>query len=267
MRSVAPSSRLRRLAVTIALATILAPAEKDAAAKEHFEPTDLELEDTGHLDVDLQFGFVRAATNYRVVAPDVELDLGVAQNVELDLDLAYGIASSEVGVFSLERGVTDSLWVSSKVGLWSSRDDVLKTSWGLGMQMGPKLSLGGGAHGVGYEGLLLLARNMGRTHLVLNLGGFVDPGVTFDTKRPIGLEVGLDVAQDLDEGGMFSILGEIGGIHSFSADPDQFQITYGLQFEPVSDLDLSLIGLLGVPPGGDHYGVLFGFSPKFLLWE
>jgi hypothetical protein len=237
------------------------------AARQHFEPTDLELEDTGILDVDLQFGFVRGPSNYRVVAPDVEIDLGLAKNVELDLDLAYGVATSGVGVFKLDRGVTDNLWVSSKVGLWSTRDDAEKTSWGLGMQMGPKLALGGDAHGVGYEGLLLLARNMGRTHLVLNLGGFVDPGVTFDTKRPVALEAGLDLTQDLDRDGMFSILGEIGGIHYFSADPDQFQLTYGLQFEPVSDLDLSLVGLLGAPPGGDHYGVLFGLSPKFALWQ
>ena len=32
-------------------------------------------------------------------------------------------------------------------------------------------------------------------------------------------------------------------------------------------LDLSLSGLIGLPPGSDHYALLLGVSPKVRLWQ
>lgn len=250
-----------------ALAFSLSPRDAWAGKHTHFEPTDLELEDPGYLDVDLQFGVVRGPGPYRAVVPDAEIDLGVADDLEIDLDLAYGVEASGVSVFSASHGVADNAWLSSKVGLWSTRDPVAKTGWALGLQMGPKLPLANDAHGVGYEGLILLGRNIDRSHFVLNVGGLVDPGAAVLRKRPTAIEIGLDIDQDLDRDGVVSLLGEIAGVHYFSADPDQLQVTYGVQLEPEPTLDLSVVGLVGTPPGGDHYGVLFGFSPKFALWN
>ena len=56
-----------------------------------FEPTDLELENPGVLDVDLQLGYIDATPTGRVVLPDVELDLGIARNFELDVDATYAL--------------------------------------------------------------------------------------------------------------------------------------------------------------------------------
>jgi hypothetical protein len=249
-----------------AFASVMALCNRAEAAKQHFEPTDLDLQDPGSLNLDLQFGWVKGPDRYRFVAPDTEINLGVTDNVELDVDLAYGVEAT-LHPLLLNHAIADNVWISTKIGLWAVHDFVNKTSWSMGIQLGPKIAAAPSAHGIGYEALFLLGRKIERTHVVLNLGGLIDPGAQFDKKRPIGFETGLDLRQDLDENGVFAMLGELGWIHYFSADPDQLQLTYGFQLEPNPDLDFSVIGLLGVPPGGDHYGVLLGYAPSFALWN
>jgi hypothetical protein len=114
--------------------------------------------------------------------------------------------------------------------------------------------------------VFLLGRTMGGTHLVFNLGGLVDPGEEVSRKRPIGFELGVDLDQDLDKDGIFSILGEVGWVHYVSGDPEELAGTLGLQLSPNEKLDLSVSGLLGLSPGSDRYGVLFGVSPKLRLF-
>jgi hypothetical protein len=258
----------RRLFTLAWLASCLVVASTaEARPRQHFEPTDLELEDPGKLDVDLQFGVVRGPGPYRAVTPDTEIDLGIADDLELDLDLAYGVEAAGVGVFSASHSTLDNAWLSTKIGLAAFRDPAQKTDFAVGLQMGPKVPLAKDARGVGYEALVLLGYGVSRTHFVLNLGGLVDPGVEVFRRRPAGIEIGLDIDQDLDRDGVVSLLGEIAGVHYTSRDPDQFQVTYGVQLEPDPDLDLSLVGLAGAPPGTDRWGILFGFSPKFTLWN
>jgi hypothetical protein len=62
-------------------------------ARPLFEPTDLEMEEAGVTEVDLQLGAVRGppGSPWRAVLPDFELDLGLLPNLELDLDGAYAI--------------------------------------------------------------------------------------------------------------------------------------------------------------------------------
>ena len=78
----------------------------------------------------MQTGFVRGNEAGRLVIPDIELDIGLARNLEVDLDGAYAIEGRK-GSFGLDHAAPDSLWVSLKTGveLW----DV-----GLGLQLGPK---------------------------------------------------------------------------------------------------------------------------------
>ena len=45
--------------------------------RRHFEPTDLELEEPGTTELDLETGFARSQDAWRAVAPDYELDLGL----------------------------------------------------------------------------------------------------------------------------------------------------------------------------------------------
>jgi hypothetical protein len=258
----------RFVAVALVFATILLGLPRAAfAAKHHFEPTDLELQDPGLLEADFQLGVARSDGPWRAVLPDAELNLGLAPNVEIDVDFAFGIEGPQRGAFSFDHAVADNVWLATKLGLWDVRDEAAGTAWAFGLQLGPKLPLAPGARGIGYEALLLFGRTIRSTHLALNVGGLVDPGAEVSRKRPIGVEMGLDVDQDLGPDGTFSLLGEIGGIHWFTGDPDQLQVTAGIQWSPSDLLDLSLGAMVGLPPGSDRYAVLLGVSPKVRLWR
>ena len=257
-----------RLAAAVLLAVVtIAPPRRAFAAKTHFEPTDLSLQDPGLLEVDLQLGMARSDGPWRAVLPDAEINLGLTERVEIDIDFAVGIEGRPGRAFTFDHVVTDNVWLATKLGLWDRRDDVAGTAWAFGVQLGPKLPLATGAYGVGYEALLLLGRTVRTTHLTLNVGALIDPGAEVARRRPIGVEYGLDLDQDLGRDSDFSILAEIGGIHYFTRDPDQLQVTGGVQWSPSDRLDLSLSGLIGLPPGSDHFAILVGISPKVRLWQ
>jgi hypothetical protein len=255
------------VAPTLIAAAALTLSLPASAARHHFEPTDLELQDPGFLEVDLQLGFARSDGPWRAVLPDAEINLGLTEQVEIDVDFGLGVEGPQQGAFSFDHLVSDNVWVAAKIGLWDERDDLKDTAWAFGVQLGPKLPLATGAHGIGYEALFLLGRSVRTTHLALNAGALVDPGAEVSRKRPIGLEIGLDLDQDLGKDSPFSILAEVGGIHWLTGDPDQFQVTAGLQWSPSEYLDLSLGGMVGLPPGSDRYAVLLGVSPKARLWR
>jgi hypothetical protein len=239
---------VRRLAV-VTLMSLATPAS--AAKHPRFEPTDLELEDAGTAELDLQVGVLRGQDAWRTVMPDFELDLGVAPTIEIDLDGAYALDGDR-------DQLPDDLWPSVKLGIGEHR------AWAIGVQAGPKLPLAPDSHGVGVEGLALLGHVAGRLHVVLDVGGLVDPH-TGSSARPVGAEAGVDVEVALVPDA-WSVLGELGGVHYLSADPDQLDATAGVQYSPTPRIDLSLVVLVGLAPGSDRYGVLFGISPKLRLW-
>jgi hypothetical protein len=252
-------------AAILGIAVFAAPLVADARPRPLFEPTDLEMEKPGVLDLDFQFGPMRADA-WRLVVPDVELDLGLLPQVELDIDAAYAIESDSAG-FSLDHAAPDNIWLAAKLGLAGWQDDGNKdAAWAIGLQLGPKLPAARDAHGVGYEALLLAGRTWGDSHLVLNFGGLIDPGDAIGSGRPTGIEGGLDA--DLKTRlSWLSITGELGGVHYVSDDPDELHVTAGLTWSPNERLDISLIGLVGFLPGGDRQGLLLGISPKFPLWK
>jgi hypothetical protein len=232
-----------------------------------FEPTDLELEKTGTLDIDVQIGAIRSQGPARVVIPDFELDFGILPNLELDIDGAYAIEGPQTGPFSFDHAAPDSLWLGAKIGVFDWTDDDAKSSWALGLQVGPKLPVASGSHGIGGEALVLIGHAFYRTHLVLNAGVFADPFPDATSNRPIGLELGLDLNQDLDKAGRFSLTGELSGVRFVSSDPPQLLATTGITFSATESLDLSLVLLVGFLEGSDRYGALFGISPKFHLFH
>jgi hypothetical protein len=253
----------------LALALVMlvaAPARARRGVRPLFEPTDLELENPGVTEIDLQAGAIRSRGPWRVVIPDFEIDLGLTRSFELDLDGSYAIEGPPAGPFAFDHAAPDSLWLSGKLGLWDWNDDDAATAWALGLQAGPKLPVASGSHGVGGEGLALIGFVLHRTHLVLNLGGFVDPHPDPQSGRPIGLEAGLDIDQDLDAAGHFSFKGELSGVHFLSSDPEQLLATGGLAWSPRDEIEVSLIGLVGFLEGSDRYGFLLGFSPKLRLF-
>lgn len=255
------------LAALTALLCATSPAFARRGVRPLFEPTDLELEKTGTLDIDVQTGVVRSQGPARVVIPDFELDFGILPNLELDIDGAYAIEGPATGPFSFDHPAPDSLWVGAKIGLLDWTDDEAKSSWAMGLQVGPKLPTASGSHGVGGEALVLIGHAFYGTHLVLNAGGFADPFPDATSKRPIGLELGLDLDQDLDEAGRFSLTAELSGVRFVSGDAPQLLATTGIQFSATESLDLSLVVLVGFLEGSDRYGALLGVSPKLRLFH
>ena len=228
-----------------------------------FEPTDLELEATGVTEVDLQLGAIRSQGPWRVVLPDFEVDVGLLPWLELDLDGAYAIEGPSTGPFSFDHAAPDSLWPSVKIGIYDDHDEQLGRSGAFGVQVGPKVPVAPGAHGLGVESLLLFGYVYHRLHTVLNAGGFVDPAPDEMSGRPIGIELGLDLELDLDDINRFSLTGEVSGVAFVSDDPGQLLATAGLTWSVTRSLDLSVVGLWGFLAGSDRYGALLGVSPKF----
>ena len=251
--------------VLVFVLVVLAPRAAGARGRPLVEPTDLEMERAGMVEIDLQLGAVQGETPWRVVVPDVEIDVGLAPNVEIDIDGAYAIEGPDDGRFSFDHPAPDNLWVAAKLGLYDSREEGAKDAWAIGLQLGPKLPVARDAHGIGYEGLLIGGRTWGESHLALNLGGLIDPGGAISTQRPFGVEGGVDVNLHVGTSS-FSLTAELGGAHFFSPDADQLHTTAGVTWGPSDRLDVSIVGLLGLLHGGDRGGVLLGVSPKFALW-
>lgn len=245
---------------------VLASVANARTLRPLFEPTDLEMEPTGVLDIDVQIGAIRSQGPWRVVMPDFELDFGLLPYLELDFDGAYAIEGSTTGPFSFDHAAPDSLWPSLKIGLFDEHDGVTRRAWALGMQVGPKIPVAPGAHGLGVEGLVLIGYVLGPLHTVLNLGAFADPAPDATSGRPLGIEAGLDFELDLDDINRFSLTGEVSGVRFVSDDPHQLLATAGLKWAASPSLDLSVVGLWGFLAGSDRYGALLGISPKFRLF-
>ena len=239
-----------------------------AHAKRHpqFEPTDLELEDPGTAEFDFQFGAVKGTDAHRLVVPDFEFDLGILDNLELDLDGTFTLVGQPDGHPQfLDHLGRDNLWASIKYGIYDDNDAITENGWAVGVQVGPKLPIGNDAHGLGAEGLVLLGRVKKPVHLVLGVGGLYDPHLT-NTPRPYGFETGLDLDLDLDHVDKWSLLAEIAFQWFASPDPTQFNATLGIQYSPSEKLDLSIVGEKGFVAGSDPYGIFFGISPKVAFW-
>jgi hypothetical protein len=264
------SSRAFTLGVSavLALACIVVPHTAAAARRVRplFEPTDLDLEDPGALEADLQFGFARGEDAWRLIVPDFEIDIGLFDFLELDIDSAYALEGRSGAAFSIDHAAPDSLWLAAKLGFFDSRDDAEQTAFALGLQLGPKLPTASAAHGVGAEGLLLLGTKIERVLLVWNAGAFVDPSPDAASSRPLGFEVGVDSEIDLDAESKFGAIASAALTHFFSDDDDQLTGTLGMSWQVVDALQLSLIGLIGVLAGGDRFAILVGISPKLKLF-
>src|SRR4051812_3910283 len=92
------------------------PALARRGVRPLFEPTDLELETTGTVEIDVQVGAIQSRGPARAVVPDVEIDVGLLPNLELDLDGAYAIQGPAGAPFSFDYPAPDGLWVAAKIG-------------------------------------------------------------------------------------------------------------------------------------------------------
>ncbi len=251
--------------VLAAIAVVLLAGNAYARpSRPRFEPTDLELEVPGTLDLDLQVGYIDSTPTSRLIVPDFEVDLGITRRFELDLDGTFAIDSSTSHTFQ-----PDNLWLSGKVGVL---DVVLpsKLTVAAGFQVGPRFGVSPGSRGFGGEGLLLLGLTYRRVQVTLNAGGYWDPSRLQNDgtrPRPRGLQLGGSVDVDLTHDGRWSFHVEVGGTVALAVDPSQVVVAAGIVLSPSKALDVSLLGLVGLLPGSDRAGALFGASPRVALWR
>jgi hypothetical protein len=251
-------------ACAFALVMVAAPA-RARAVRRLFEPTDLELENPGRLEIDGQLGFVRGPEALRLTAPDLEVNLGLPHGFELDFDGALSFEAQGDRAFGFDHAAADNLWIGIKTGVLAWNDEAAAEAWAVGLQIGPKVPLAPDAHGVGIEALALVGFHHGGTHLMVNAGGLVDPA-SGDGGRPMGIEGGVDLEQEL-VADRWSLTGELGGVYFRSDDPHQLTATIGVAWSPSQTLELSLVFLAGLLPDNDRYGVLLGLSPAIALWR
>ncbi|HET7544296.1 MAG TPA: hypothetical protein VFK05_30710 [Polyangiaceae bacterium] len=252
----APSVALIALLVTASGAVQAAPRRR------HFEPDDLELEQPGILDFDVQAGPVlgNSYMGDHLLIPDFEIALGLTRNVEIDV-----MGSLTIYRQNGKRGITgDSLWLASKLGLFDTRDGH-GNAWALGLELGPRLPTFD-AVGIGYGALGLLGFKHRGLSLVLNTGSFLDPGASLAEKGPHSLLLGLDVNAELDPRALWSLQSELAFAHYLGPDPDELTFSFGATYAVSPHLDLSVTALAGFFPQTDHFALLVGASPQVGLW-
>lgn len=258
-------SRLAARMRWVAVASLVAASAVEARPlRPRFEPTDLELEVPGTLEVDVQVGYVDATPTSRVVLPDFELDLGLTKRFELDLDGEYSLYLG-----AIDGSHPETLWLSGKVGLF---DVVLPSKLTLagGVQVGPRIAGLRAIGGVGVDGLVLFGLTYGRVQLAGNVGGYWDPTHAQNDgtrKRPRGVQLGGSVDVDLTRDRRWSFHVEVGATVSLAVDPNQLVLAAGIVLAPTRSLEVSLLGLVGLLPGSDRAGALLGAAPKILLWR
>jgi hypothetical protein len=253
-------SRARILFVSGALVLGMARPAVAGPLRPFFEPTDLELEEPGVLDIDVQIGgtYGRRAIGNRWVVADVEIDYGLTSSVELGIDAAIGEEDTGAGVRQW-RG--ESLWPSVKLGLLDATP-IGAHAFAFGVQGGPRIPTVNGGVGAGYAALALFGWSWRRLHAVLNAGFLIEPGGAISSQRPSGALFGIDLVVDLDDKARFALTSELGGTALASGGPGEAHQTLGLLWSPVRTLSLSLVLLEGLFPNGDRAGVLLGVSPK-----
>ena len=95
------------------------------------------------------------APKTRVFVPDFELDYGLTERVELDVDGALSL-DEENGHLA---GAVDPLWTCVKLGFVSEKDELdPKRAFSLGAQLGPRIPNAAHTFGTGFGAVLLGAR-------------------------------------------------------------------------------------------------------------
>jgi hypothetical protein len=247
----------------VALLVAITSSTSAAPKRRIFEPDDLELEDAGTLDIDLQVGPLRGDSEgkNRVILPDFELGLGLLRNVQLEVDGTFSVDEFD----GARRHFTgDPLWIATKLGLFDEKDDYGNT-WAIGMELGPRIPILD-AGGIGYGAVGLFGFSRRQLHLAMNTGVLIDPGDTIRSEHPSSVVLGLDLDAELDSRKKWSLQSELGAAYYVSSDPHELSFTLGATYAVTPKLDVSATGLLGFLPNTDRAGILLGVSPQVELW-
>ncbi|MEA2750779.1 MAG: hypothetical protein QOI41_4922 [Myxococcales bacterium] len=236
-----------------------------AEGRRRFEPTDLRLQPAGVVEIDLQGGPVTGEDGTRAFAPDFETSIGIGSHVELEIDGTFGFDDSAKPIF------LDNTLVAVRIAMFDEPDEPgSKAAWSGGIQAGPRLPTLPQRRLLGFEGLAIVGRSTGRMHVFFQAGSIVDPLEPVPGRsrlqRPVGIESGVNFDLDLDEAGVWSLTGEVGAIKYLSPQLDQLHIAGGPQLQVTPWLDVSLVGLVGLLPGGDRLGLFLGADTRFKMF-
>lgn len=255
-----PAATAAAIAVVAAAATLTHARDASAQARHRFEPTDLRIQQPGIAEVDLQGGISSDGDRTRVYAPDFEASVGISSHAEIEIDGALGFERDS------SPELVDNTLVALRVAIFEIPDAPhSRSAWSGGVQAGPRLPTLRHARGLGIEALAIIGRSGERLHVFIQAGTLVDPANSSPTtrSRPTGVEGGIDLDLDLDAREVWSLKSELGGVKFFSAHPDQLHLTGGPAVWALPWLELSLVGIVGLLPGGDRFGMLFGGASRF----
>ena len=254
----------RALALSLGVVLVVLTGRAAAAqrSRPRFEPTDLDLRESGDAEIDLQFGPMKGDDYLRGFAPDFDVSIGLTANAELELNGTFGVGQHGAAE------VLDNTLLALRVGIVDAHDAPKSpNAWAAGVQVGTRLPTLPGARGIGVEALTIVGRTQGKVHLFLQSGLLVDCAQVDDGgtrgARPTAIEVGVDLDVDLDDRDVWSAKAQLGGARFFSPDDPQLHLVAGPAVKITPSVELSAIALLGFLKGSDRLGLLVGASTRF----
>ncbi|HEX5658380.1 MAG TPA: hypothetical protein VFX59_14355 [Polyangiales bacterium] len=247
------------------MGVLLAAAPVEARVfRARFDPETLELQKPGNLELNVMTGglYGDGVDGSRYILPDLEVDLGVLSWLEVSIDGAFSLTNlgtSDVGLGG------DPLWTSARFELLNLKQDNQEhTTFGMGLQVGPRFRTIDNARGVGLGALLLAGGGTKELRVVGNLGTFLD------RDQAGALVYGAAVEYDLELRRKWTLQGQFAGAHYYGdtqgdTDPNQAFLLAGFGTEVTETLQLSLLGLLGFAKG-DRLGLMASVTWDHQLW-
>lgn len=250
--------------VLLAMSAWLHPPKAEARFfRARFDPDTLELQKPGLLELNVSVGglYGDGVDGSRLVSPDLELDLGVLEWLEVDIDAAFSLTNlgtSEVGAGG------DPLWASARVELLNLKDEEGK-NFGIGLQAGPRFRTIDNARGVGLGSLLLVGGGTKTLRAVGNLGCFLD------RDQAGAIVYGGTIEWDFARRRRWTVQGQMAGAHYFGntfgdTDPDQALLLAGVGTEVSKELQVSLLAMAGPFARGDRAGLVASVTWDHQLW-
>jgi len=237
------------------------PAQARRFFRARFRPGSLEIQKVGQLELESELGGIYGdgEDGSRTSLPDFALSLGVLKWLEVDLDTSF--AQTKLGRDDTQY-VGEPLWVAARADLYNFADKKTGTSFGIGVQAGPRLPSIHNARGIGAGAVGLIGGGTKTLHAVLNLGS------TIDAAQSASINFGVDLEYEFELRHKWSLMGEIAGAHYFGGQPDanQLLLLVGFGAEISEDLELSLLALTGPAFEGDRLGLLAGITYDHNLW-
>lgn len=251
-------------ASAVLLSHLLALPSDARGRRPVFDPEDLDMQDSGIVQLNALGGAQSDGGGFRIIAPDWELNVAVTDRLELGIDGALSLVFGKGLSGSPAQAQADNIWLSAKHLLVDIQQGKHKNAWAIGLQHGPRLPFAPDTYGLGYQVLGLVSRNIDQLRVVLNFGAFADPKVTGLVDRPLGLLAGLDATLLLDAAGIWELDPDL-SFARYSDGTSEASASILPQFRQSVRLDLGVQVLGGWLAGRPGWGAVALFAPNLQL--